>query len=191
MLFQRWKISELWNFVEVAKQALQGSNAPRHLQAFQWCLHRRDPRAAQGWISQFGCSRAPPLPLEGLFCPLWADLSAAHWVFLKARIWLVSWCSSGWSWNYSRWGRGWRFWGVATSLVGFSSPLHSISGWSSLPAPQRPSVLSLDLDCSVFYLHFWLDCWLKGISALRRGTGQQEINPKVLFAGVTKRMWPY
>lgn len=48
--------------------------------------------------------------------------------------------------------------GDSTRLGGISSPLHSVSGWSSLPAPQHSWILSLDLDCSVFYLHFWLDC---------------------------------
>lgn len=44
----------------------------------------------------------------------------------------------------------------------------------------------LDLDRSVFYLHFWLDCWLEGVSALQKETWGQEINRKTFVADAAK-----
>lgn len=150
---------------------------PQHLRTFQRRFHRRNHRHGQGlsltvWMQENSSSPSERFGLSSL-----RGSKCSPWGFSEGQG--FDWCRDAVPVEVGiipggQAGHGWRFWGVATSLGGISSPWHSISGWSSLPAPQHSSILLLDLDCSVFYLHFWLDCWLKGISALQRGAGNQS-----------------
>lgn len=74
-LFQQWKISGA--FPLRGKAGAAGQQQPPKI-----CRHSIFPAGTQGLardgLSQFGCSRALPLPLHDWVCPLWVDFSAAH-----------------------------------------------------------------------------------------------------------------
>lgn len=112
---------------------------PQHLRTFQRRFHRRNHRHGQGlsltvWMQESSSSLSERFGLSSL-----RGSKCSPWGFSEGQG--FDWCRDAAPVEVGiilggQAGHGWRFWGVATSLGGISSPWHSISGWSSLPAPQ-------------------------------------------------------
>lgn len=163
---------------------------PQHLRTFQRRFHRRNHRHGQGlsltvWMQESSSSPSERFGLSSL-----RGSKCSPWGFSEGQG--FDWCRDAAPVEVGiipggQAGHGWRFWGVATSLGGISSPWHSIPGWSSLPAlPNIPqsSYWIWIAPCSIC-ISGWIADWRESVPC----KGEQEINPKVLFIGVTKRMW--